>query len=84
MIKAREARTLTNKAIEEDIATRRERAEQFCDALVPQIQEVCASMMSELRVADIPKGLYSYVLGILKDSGYYVSELDKSTVYITW
>ena len=84
MIKARDARNLTNKAIEEDIATRRQRAEEFCEALTPQVEEVCASMMSELRVSDIPKGLYSYVLAILKDSGYFVSELDKSTLYITW
>ena len=84
MMKANEARVLTEKAIEKEIATRRDRAENFCECLVEEIEEACANRKSELTVQNIPDGLYSYVIGICKDNGYTVTQLNNKTIQIIW
>jgi hypothetical protein len=84
MMNAREARTLTEKAIEKEIATRRERAEQFCKGLEEEIAEACNNRKSEITVQNIPKGLYSYVMGICEDCGYRVMQLDNKTLKLIW
>ena len=84
MIRAIEARAMTEKAIEREIATRRDRAEAFCDGLVEQIEEACNSRKHELTVNNIPDGLYSYVIGICKDNGYTVVQLNNKTIQLIW
>lgn len=84
MMLARDARAMTEKAIEKEIATRRDRAENFCECLVEEIEEACNSRKSELTVQDIPDGLYSYVIGICKDNGYAVTQLNNKTFVLHW
>ena len=84
MMLATKAREMTDKAIEREIATRRDRAENFCDALVEEIEEVCKNRRSELTVQNIPDGLYSYVIGICKDNGYTVTQLNNKTIVLHW
>ena len=84
MMNAREARRLTEEAIEKEIATRRDRAENFCECLKEEIEEACNNRKSEITVQDIPQGLYSYVIGICKDSGYRVTQLNNRTLQLNW
>ena len=84
MMLARDARAMTEKAIEREIATRRDRAECFCNGLQKQIEEACNSRKHELTVDNIPEGLYSYVIGICKDNGYTVTQLNNKTIQLIW
>lgn len=84
MMLAREARRMTEEAIEREIATRRDRAEAFCNGLAEQIEEACNSRKHELTVNNIPEGLYSYVIGICKDNGYTVTQLNNKTIQLIW
>lgn len=84
MMLARNAREMTEKAIEKEIATRRDRAENFCNYLTEEIEEACANRKSELTVQNIPDGLYSYVVGICKDNGYKVTQLNNKTIQLIW
>ena len=84
MMKAKDARTLTEKAIETEINTRRQRAEEFCEGLTQAIDNACKERRSELTIKEIPTGLYSYVIGICKDNGYTVTQLNNKTIQIIW
>ena len=84
MMLASKAREMTEKAIEREIATRRERAEEFCESLVDVIARACEARRSEVTVQDIPNGLYSYVIGICKDNGYTVTQLNNKTIQLIW
>lgn len=84
MMKANEARTLTEKAIELEITTRKARAEEFCENLTERITDVAKSRHNQLTIEEIPNGLYSYVIGILKDNGYTVTQLNNRTLSICW
>ena len=84
MMLAKNAREMTEKAIEKEIATRKDRAENFCDALEEEIIEACNNRKSELTVQNIPEGLYSYVIGICKDNGYVVTQLNNKTIVLHW
>lgn len=81
---ARDAKEMTEKAIEREIATRKDRAECFCNGLTEEIEETCKSRKSELIVKDIPDNLYSYVIGICKDNGYAVTQLNNKTFVLHW
>ena len=84
MIKAREARTMTEKAIELEISTRKQRAEEFCETVSKDIERVSEMRQSSLVIEEIPNGLYSYVISILKDNGYGVTQLNNRTLSICW
>ena len=84
MMLARDAREMTEKAIEREIATRKDRAECFCNGLTEEIEEACKNRKSELTVQNIPDGLYSYVIGICKDNGYTVTQLNNKTIQLIW
>ena len=84
MMNAREARRLTEEAIEKEIATRRDRAETFCKGLEEEIEEACNNRKSTITVLNIPDGLYSYVIGICKDNGYTVTQLNNKTLQLNW
>lgn len=84
MMNAREARRLTEEAIEREIATRKDRAEVFCKCLEGEIEEACKSRKSEITVQNIPDGLYSYIIGICKDNGYRVTQLNNKTLQLMW
>lgn len=81
---AKDAREMTEKAIEREIVTRKDRAECFCNSLVEEIEEACNNRKSELTVENIPIGLYSYVIGICKDNGYTVTQLNNKTIVLHW
>jgi hypothetical protein len=81
---AREARRLTEEAIEKEIATRRDRAENFCECLEEEIQEACNNRKGGITVQNIPDGLYSYVIDICKDNGYKVTQLNNKTLQLIW
>ena len=84
MMNAREARRLTEEAIEKEIATRRDRAEVFCKGLEEEIEEACNNRKSTITVLNIPEGLYSYVIGICKNNGYTVTQLNNKTLRLIW
>ena len=84
MMLAKDAREMTEKAIEREIATRKDRAEAFCNGLAEEIEEACKDRKSELTVQNIPNGLYSYVIGICKDNGYTVTQLNNKTIVLHW
>lgn len=84
MMLARDARELMEKAIEKEVATRRDRAENFCDSLQEQIEGACNNRKHELTVNDIPDGLFNYVIDICKDSGYTVTLLNRRTIVLHW
>jgi hypothetical protein len=84
MMNAREARRLTEEAIEKEIATRKDRAEVFCKGLEEEIEEACNNRKSAITVSNIPDGLYSYVIGICKDNGYTVTQLNNKTLQLNW
>ena len=84
MMTAKTAREMTEKAIEKEIATKKERAEQFCEEVVKDITRACETRRSELTVQDIPSGLYSYVIGVFKDNGYSVTQLNNKTIVLNW
>ena len=84
MMNAKEARRLTEEAIEKEIATRKDRAEAFCNELQEEIEEACNNRRSSLTVQEIPNGLYSYVIDICKDKGYAVTQLNNKTLALNW
>ena len=84
MMLAKNAREMTEKAIEKEVTTRRERAEEFCEGLADVITKACEARRSEVTVQDIPDGLYSYVIGICKDNGYTVTQLNNKTIQLIW
>jgi hypothetical protein len=81
---AKEAREMTEKAIELEVTTRKQRAEEFCESLADLIKRACEARRSEMTVQDIPDGLYSYVIGICKDNGYTVTQLNNKTIQLIW
>ena len=84
MMLARDARRMTEDAIEKEITTRRDRAEAFCDGLQEQIEEACNDRKHELTVNNIPEGLYSYVVGNCKYYGYTVVQLNNKAIQLIW
>jgi hypothetical protein len=84
MMTANEARMMTDKAIENEIATRKQRAEEFCEEAAKEIAKRCEMRKREMTVEDIPNGLYNYVIGIFKDYGYTVTQLNNLTIQISW
>lgn len=84
MMTANEARVITEKAIDNEIATRKQRAEEFCEEAAKEISKRCEMRKSEMTVEDIPNGLYNYVIAIFKDYGYTVTQLNNSTIQIMW
>ena len=84
MMLAKEAREMTEKAIELEVTTRKQRAEEFCESLADLIKRACEARRSEMTVQDIPDGLYSYVIGICKDNGYTVTQLNNKTIQLIW
>lgn len=84
MVLAKEARKMTEEAIAREIATRKDRAECFCNGLTEEIEEACKNRKSQLIVENIPDNLYSYVIGICKDNGFTVAMLDKKTIELYW
>ena len=47
-------------------------------------EEACKSRKSELTVQNIPDNLYSYVIGICKDNGYTVTQLNNHSLVVIW
>ena len=84
MMLAKEAREMTEKAIELEVTTRKQRAEEFCKNLVDLIKRACEARRSEMTVQDIPDGLYSYVISICKENGYTVTQLNNKTIQLIW
>ena len=81
---AKRADELTREAIENAIATRQARAEEFCNNLDASIENACANRMNCLTIKEIPSEIRAYILQILKDNSYRVTELNGNTVQISW
>ena len=84
MMNASKAREMTDTAIANEIATRKDRAEVFCNGLQEEIEETCNSRKSSLTVQNVPEGLYSYIIDICKDNGYKVTQLNKQSIVLNW
>ena len=84
MITADQARRMTDKAIENEIATRKQRAEEFCETLTEEISKNCEMRKNKMIIENISNELYSYVIGIFQDNGYGVTKLNNTTIQIIW
>lgn len=84
MITANKARELTEKAIMEEINTRRARAEEYCENIGKHIEAESQKRRHETTIEDIPNNIYSYVIGILKDNGYVVTQLNNRSLVVIW
>lgn len=85
MLKANKARELTEIAIKKEIETRAERAKEFCNTVIAQeIEKSANAKNSSVTIQDIERQIYAYVIGILKDNGYVVTQLNSTTLTILW
>lgn len=84
MMLAKDAKEMTEKAIEKEIATRTDRAECFCNGLTEEIEDACKNRKNELTVNNIPDNLYNYVVSICKNNGYTVTLLNNKTIVLHW
>lgn len=85
MLKANKAREITEIAIKKEIETRAERAKEFCDTVIAQaIEKSANAKCNSVTIQDIDRQLYSYVIGILKDNGYTVTQLNSTTLTVIW
>lgn len=85
MIRAIEAKELTEQAVQKEISTRVERAKEFCETVVNKaIEERANTRGREITVKEIERELYYYVVDYLKDNGYIVTQLNGSTIQVIW
>ena len=83
MIKANELRELTEKSIAEEIESRREKANKFCEELSKVLEERAKERFNFYQT-EIPRNLKSYIFDVLKDNGYDVKFLNINTLAIYW
>lgn len=85
MIRAIEAKGLTEVAVEKEISTRAERAKELCDTTINKLIEERANERGrEITVKEIDRKLYYYVVDYLKDNGYIVTQLNGETLQVIW
>lgn len=83
MIKANELKEIRERAIAEEIETRQERAEAFCEDLSKTLEERAKEKYNFYNT-EVPKSIDAYVYSILKDNGYDVRFLNATTLAIYW
>ena len=76
MMNAREARRLTEEAIEKEIATRRDRAEVFCKGLEEEIEEKLNSY--EIIKESVEKGIKRNNLTIILAQVVLIDNVDNA------
>lgn len=87
MLKAKEAKALTEKMIKEEIATRKKEATFFCENVIePLIIAQCKNFIGSRIIIEIAdKKIIPYVMDILKDCGYQVTrENNTQVISIDW
>ena len=84
MIIARNARELTDKAIQNEIESRKERAIEFCNTEITKQIELAASEKRSSVTITVAREIYSLTVGILKDNGYTVTMLNNTQMSIIW
>ena len=82
MMRASEARDLTNTAIVLEVEVRRKKAEKFCEELTDIISNACKSRLNDVTVTT-PKEIIKNVVEICKDNGYTVTVTDVD-IRLTW
>ena len=83
MITANVAKEMTQKAIQYEIETRKQRAEEICNGLDDKITKTCVEGKSEITI-EVPRELFSYVVNICKDAGYTTTLLNHTTFQLIW
>ena len=86
MITVKEARRLTDEAIEKEIKETRRKAEQFCEGLNETIKQACEMKRSSLIITEVPANLSDCVLAICQENGFSVirEEGDKRKITLRW
>ena len=83
MLKANEARTILNQAMEQEAIQNRKNAEIFCEELSEKIEKRAKEQFASIEI-EIPDNIKrSYVDAILKDHGYNV-EININHFVIRW
>ncbi len=84
MIKAKEAREMMERVIENEIAQLRENAMQFCEEISKDI-EACANKKCCNIIITVPNSVRrNYVIEILKDNGYSAVVRNDGKLDIIW
>ena len=84
MIKAKEAREMMERAIENEIARLKENAIQFCEEISKEIEASASKKYCNIIIT-VPNSVKrNYVVEILKDNGYSVSIKSDGKLDIMW
>lgn len=84
MITSKEARTMVEETIREEVARHTAKATQFCEELSKEIEEKAKAKVSGF-VFSIPENIIkSYVIEILKDNGYQTEMQMDGRIQIMW
>ena len=85
MMTVKEARRLTDEAIEKEIKEIRRRAEEFCESLNGKIKQACEMKKNSLIITDVPAGLSDCVFVICESKGFNVlREEDGKQIILRW
>ena len=83
MMTANVAKEMTERAVQHEIETRRQRAEEICNGLDDSITHACLERKSEITV-EVPREVFSYVVNICKEAGYTTTLLNNTTFQLIW
>ena len=85
MMTVKEARRLTDEAIEKEIKMIRRRAEEFCESLNGKIKQACEMKKNSLIITDVPADLSDCVFVICESNGFNVlREEDGKQITLKW
>jgi len=84
MLTAKEAKERTKKAIEAEEASRKARVEEFCEAQVKDIEEVCDCRGNTWIVREVPQGWREMVVDYFRFFGYETKVLNNTTIQLIW
>lgn len=77
------AKEMTQKAIQYEIETKKQKAEAICNGLDDKITKACIEGKNEI-IVEAPKDLFSYVVNTCKDAGYTTTLLTHTTFKLIW
>ena len=83
MITAKQANELREKAVENEIAEKRERASRFCEELGYTIERRAKEKYTSLKT-EVDNDIRNYVVHELKDNGYRVEINTDNTISVMW
>lgn len=84
MIKANEARTIVNEAIEREIARRTEKAREYCEELSVSIEARANDKYTTMDNVSVDREIRAYVIAELQNNGYRAVINNNDTISIGW